>query len=88
MPQDDTIRLEAKIDKLTEAVTKLVLIDERQIHQGQRLGKVEEDIAALRLEHEKLDRKVEKWINFGYGVYGTIGLVVAGGVTVYQLWIK
>ena len=66
--------LEAKIDKLSEAVTKLVLIDERQIIQGQRMGKIEEEIGKLRLELLQHERTVSKWLNFLWGAWVVIGI--------------
>ena len=66
--------LEAKIDRLSDAVTKLVLIDERQIIQGQRVGKIEEDIGKLRLELLQHERTVSKWINFMWGAWVVTGI--------------
>lgn len=67
------LSLELKIDKLSDAVLKLVLIDERQIAQGQRVGKIEEDIGKLRLEMLQLERTVSKWMNFVWGAWVVIG---------------
>jgi hypothetical protein len=88
-------RLESKVDLLTEAINKLVLIDERQIIQGQRLGALEQRIAELEgtvktLERtmensiSKVDRKVDMWINRGIGVWAVVGVLAAA----YQLWHK
>ena len=38
---ENLLRLEAKVDKLTEAVMRLVLIEERQSTQGERLSAAE-----------------------------------------------
>jgi hypothetical protein len=70
MTDDDFKRLEAKVDKLTDAVTRLVLVEERISNQGERIGKVEQRMAANETSHTKLDRKVEMWINRGIGVWG------------------
>lgn len=70
MTDDDFKRLESKVDKLTEAVTRLVLVEERLSNQGERIGRVEQRIAVTETAHSKLDRKVEMWINRGIGVWG------------------
>lgn len=73
--EERAIVIEQKLDKLTEAVTKLVLIDERQIIQGQRLGKVEEELGRVRLELAGIERKLDKWINMFWGGWGVAALV-------------
>ena len=42
---ENIIRLELKVDKLTDAVMRLILIEERQTAQGERLGIAEQKIA-------------------------------------------
>ena len=44
MTDDDFRRLESKVDKLTDAVGKLILFEERQATQGQRLSNAETKI--------------------------------------------
>jgi hypothetical protein len=70
MTDDDFKRLEAKVDKLGEAIQKLILVEERQANQGQRIGIVEQRMAGIEMSHAKLDRKVEMWVNRGIGVWG------------------
>lgn len=75
-------QIERKIDKLTEAVQKLVLIEERQLTQGQRLGDVEKRQAVLETRHAALDKKVEAWINRGIGAWA-IATIIATIATWY-----
>ena len=70
MTDDDFKRLEGKVDKLGDAVQKLILVEERQANQGERIGKVEQRQAAIEAAHGKLDSKVERWVNRGIGVWG------------------
>ena len=70
MTDDDFRRLESKVDKLTDAVSKLVLVEERLANQGERIGRVEQRVSVVETSHQKLDRKVEMWINRGIGVWG------------------
>lgn len=70
MTDDDFKRLESKVDKLTEAVTRLVLVEERLSNQGERIGRVEQRISVTETAHNKLDNKVERWVNRGIGVWG------------------
>jgi hypothetical protein len=65
----DFLRLEAKVDKLTDAVMRLVLIEERQTTQGERIGACETKIAVNEAAIVKTDRKVDQWINRGVGVW-------------------
>jgi hypothetical protein len=65
----DFLRLEAKVDKLTDAVMRLVLIEERQTTQGERIGACETKIAVNEAAIVKTDRKVDQWVNRGVGVW-------------------
>lgn len=69
---EDFRRLESKVDKLTDAVMRLVLIEERQSSQAERIGKIETDVAVMQTSHTKLDRTVHMWINRGIGVWLTV----------------
>ena len=66
----DFKRLETKVDDLTNAMTKLILVEERQTNQGARIGALETANAVLATRIENADRKVDKWINRGIGVWG------------------
>ena len=70
MTDDDFSRLEAKVDKLGEAIGKLILFEERQANQGERIGRCEAQLAAHDVSISRVDRKVEMWINRGIGVWG------------------
>ena len=68
-------RLESRIDKLTDAVNKLVLIEERQIVQGQRIGALEERAAAAEEKCKMLAQKLDSWINKAAGAAFVISCV-------------
>lgn len=80
----DFLRLEAKVDKLTDAVMRLVLIEERQSTQGERIGACETKIAVIESACIKTDRTLHMWINRGIGVW----LAVAALFTLVQLGAK
>jgi hypothetical protein len=63
------LRLEAKVDKLTDAVMRLVVIEERQTAQAERMTAVETKITANDVAIIKVDRKVDQWVNRGIGVW-------------------
>ena len=65
----DIARLEHKVDKLTEAVTRLILVEERQTAQGVRLGDVEKRLGANEATLVQIERRMERWINFGAGAW-------------------
>ena len=82
--RDDFGRLEAKVDKLTDAVQRLILIEERQSSQGERIGKCESSIAVHDTMIHKTDRKVDQWVNRGIGVWAAAVLLF----TLVQLGAK
>lgn len=82
MPQEtpsneDFQRLEAKVDKLTDAVLRLVLLEERQTNQGARIGAVEQRVTGVEVGLNKVDGKVERWINRGIGAWAVAAVVFA-----------
>lgn len=70
--KEDVIRLEETVRDLASAVKQMILIDERQKVQGERIGKLEKDNAALTKEVELLQRKVDSWINRGIGAWAVV----------------
>jgi hypothetical protein len=73
----DFLRLEKKVDKLTEAITDLVRVEERQLSQGERLGKLEARMSAVETAGLKTERKVDQWINRGIGVWAVATVIFA-----------
>ena len=69
MADDPFLRLEGKVDKLTEAVMRLVVIEERQAVQGERIGAVEAKVVINEADIVKVDRRVDQWVNRGIGVW-------------------
>lgn len=62
-------RLENKVDKLTDAVTQLVRVEERQITHGVRLGDVENRITHLAVVTGATEKRLDQWINRGIGMW-------------------
>lgn len=62
-------RLEHKVDKLTDAVTQLVRVEERQINHGVRIGEVEHKLALTQQHVTTVEKKVDQWINRGIGLW-------------------
>ena len=87
MTDDDFKRLEGKVDKLGDAVQKLILVEERQANQGERIGRVEQRVAAVETATSKTDRTVQMWINRGIGVWG-LAVLVFTMVQFGSRWIK
>ena len=75
MTDDDFKRLENKVDKLTDAVGKLILFEERQAHQGHRIGSVESQCAIYAASILRVDQKLDQWINRGIGVWAAAAVV-------------
>ena len=75
MTDDDFKRLENKVDKLTDAVGKLILFEERQATQGERIGNVEVKIGVHEMSLQRVDRKIDQWVNRGVGVWAAAAIV-------------
>ena len=84
MTDDDFKRLENKVDKLTDAVSKLILFEERQATQGQRLGAVEAQLSVHDAALQRVDRKIDQWVNRGVGVWAAAAVVFS----LVQFWKK
>lgn len=78
---EDFHRLEDKVDKVVDALNKLVLVEERQSTQGIRIGELEKEVATLKAQIIINDRKVDQWINRGIGVW-------ALAIVVWTLWLQ
>jgi len=77
MTDDDFRRLESKVDKLTDAVGKLILFEERQATQGERIGTIETKIGVHEVHLQRIDKKVDQWVNRGVGVWAAAAVVFA-----------
>lgn len=77
MTDDDFKRLETKVDKLTDAVGKLILFEERQANQGERIGAVEARCSVHETSIARVDRKVDQWVNRGMGVWAAAAILFA-----------
>ena len=84
MTDDDFRRLESKVDKLTDAVGKLILFEERQANQGARIGAVETQLSIHESMLHRTDRKVDQWVNRGVGIWAAAAVVFS----VVQFWKK
>jgi hypothetical protein len=74
------VRIERKVDQLREAITQLVRVEERQMSHGQRLGALEQDMAAARAHGAETRSRLESWINRGIGLW-------ALAVTMWTIWL-
>jgi len=73
--ETDLKRLEDKLDKLTDAVMRLVILEERQTHQTEQIAKLNETCAQQQTQINYVDRRLEKWINRGIGAWGLASAV-------------
>ena len=74
---EDLRRIETKVDKLTDAVTRLILVEERQTAQGVRITTLEDKTEELEYKYNKVDRKVERWVNMGMGAWAIVVVIFA-----------
>ncbi len=81
---DDFFRLEKKVDQMADAINRLVLIEERQTTQGNRIGAVEADLAATKILVAANDKKVDQWINRGMGIWVAFAFAITVGTAIYK----
>jgi len=72
---NDFRRLEDKVDKLTDAVMRLVLVEERQSNMNERISVAEQKISTNESTIAKVDNKVERWINRGIGAWAVAAVL-------------
>lgn len=65
----DFRRLEDKVDRLTEAITQLVRVEERQLNQGQQLVVIDARLTKQDDRITDLDRSLSRWVNRGVGAW-------------------
>lgn len=75
--KEDVKRLEGKVDKLTDAVTRLILVEERQTAQGVRIGNLEQKSLELSRDLTDVDRKIDRWVNMGIGAWALLATLYA-----------
>lgn len=76
MNEKDLERLEGKIDTLSEAINKLVLLEERQSLLVKQVDKLESQHDHTRDEIVRIDSKIDKWVNRGFGAYGILVMIL------------
>ena len=74
---EDLKRIETKVDKLTDAVTRLILVEERQSAQGVRIGTLEQKAVKFEEDIGRVDRKIERWVNMGMGAWAIVVVIFA-----------
>lgn len=74
---DDFRRLEQKVDKLTDAIQRLIIIEERQSTMGERIGSLESKAAVNENFLHRVDKKVDQWVNRGIGVWAVAVVLLA-----------
>lgn len=74
---EDFRRLEAKVDKLTDAIQRLIIIEERQSTMGERIGVLESKSAVTDTMVQRIDKKVDQWVNRGIGVWALAAALIS-----------
>lgn len=74
---DDFRRLEQKVDRLTDAIQRLIIIEERQSTMGERIGSLESKTAVHETFLHRVDKKVDQWVNRGMGVWAVAVALLA-----------
>lgn len=84
MSDELLMRLEAKVDKLAEAVERLVRIEERQMSQGERIGNLEQKTGVLEAKEDATSRKLDRWVSYGVGAWFVASII---GFALWQIFI-
>lgn len=70
-------RLETKVDKLAEALQELIVLNERQMQQQDKINQQEQDIKSIKDRQIELEMKVNTWIQRGIGAWAVIAAAYA-----------
>jgi molybdopterin converting factor small subunit len=74
---EDFARLEDKVNSIADALNKLILVEERQLTQGERIGKLEAELAATKEKLTLTKENLDRWVNRGIGVWVAVGTIAA-----------
>lgn len=74
---EDFRRLESKVDKLTDAISRLLVVEERMANQGERIGKVEASMAAHTIEISHNRSEIDRWVQRGIGAWAVAAVLFA-----------
>lgn len=77
LASEDFRRLESKVDKLTDAVTRLILVEERQTTQGERIGKCEVTLASHEAQLAGNRAEIDRWVQRGIGAWAVAAVLFA-----------
>lgn len=87
MQQEDIHRLESKIDKLAEAVNRLVVVEDRQLRLNESIIKFNTDLDKAYELIRLADAKIERLISYGRAaswVVGTAFTFLTGTVVFFK----
>lgn len=85
MTPENFQRLEDKVDTLTDAITRLVLFEERQSVQAVTLASLQANHTANVERLQALEGLVNRWINRGIGAWAVAAIV---GSAIFTLAMK
>lgn len=68
----DFSRLESKVDKIADAVSKLVVLEERQSHMKSEVDDLKAEMAEMKEELNKTQQTLAKWVYIGHGAITVI----------------
>lgn len=80
---NDFERLEGTVNKIADAVSRLVLLEERQSVQRHDFESLREEMDGERDERLKVSQRLDKWINMGVGAWAVVVAVFTILTTVY-----
>lgn len=69
---NDFERLEGTVNKIADAVSRLVLLEERQSVQRHDFENLRDEMDTERDERLKVQQKLDKWVNRGVGAWGVV----------------
>lgn len=75
LSREDMARFEDKLDRLSEAINRLVLIEERQSNQANRVEKLENRVGDVEDAQSATNRKLDAWVNRGIGIWLVVSLL-------------
>lgn len=72
MDNQDLLRLEGKIDEMSDAIKSLIIIEERQANHTTEINDMKKRVEAMGVEQGKINRRIDRLVNMVIGGWAVL----------------